>query len=420
MIDKLLIRFNNFLNPKRMAYAWFTGVVLWIAWLLSVFLGPGNMDLANQVIGTDYLQFYTAGMTLRLGESTQLYNFEYQAQLEMLVAGPELVNFHAYITPPFLAFLFVPLSYLPYTLSFIVWSFISLICLYLSLGWLCKCNYVKTFTWSLTFFPIFATISFGQNSLLSLAILSLSYFLWRKRSLFFAGLVSGLILYKPQLVSGIALIWLLEWRRDWKALLGLLSGGVILAALSIGLMPQASQAYLDITRAFLPTMLSMEQFPLWHAHTWRAFWFLLIPGSLSIAELLGLIFSLAGLFFFLLFWRNHHKDEPLLFAAAVCLTLWISPHAMIYDWALLLIPAILLWHNKIHYRHIWRPLFASLWVALLISGPLTVYQVKVLPIAIQISLPIFSLVLYIAHKTFAHAPTSFLSQQGDSINNIQG
>lgn len=417
MIEKFLSRFNHFLNPRRMAYAWFTGGVLWFAWLLSISLGPGNMDLAKQVVGTDYLQFHTAGMTVRLGDSARLYDFEYQARLELEIAGPELVNFHAFITPPFFAYLFVPLSYLPYPLSFAVWSIFGLACLYISLRWVNANQPVKALLWSLTFFPIFATISFGQNSLLSLLILALTYVLWRKRFLLAAGLASSLILYKPQLVLGVGLLWLLEWRRDWKALFGLASGAAGLIALSFLSMPEASKAYLEISRTMLSSLLSREQFPLWHAHTWRAFWYLLFPGQLSIAEIFGLAFSIAGLAFFFMFWRKHRNEDSLLYAVAVCLTLWVSPHAMIYDWAVLLIPAVMLWEIYTPLRHTWKPLFAFLWIITFLSGPLTVAQIKILPVAIQISLPALGIVAAFVLKTLWQSPSQITDVTNKQMTN---
>jgi hypothetical protein len=400
---KLLLRFDRFLNPRRLAYAWITGTALWFAWLLSILLGPGNMDLANQVIGTDYLQFHAAGVTVRHGDSDILYDFPYQAELERQIAGPELVSFHAFITPPFFAYVFVPFSYLPYPISFAIWSILSLLCLYLSFLLLKTPRPAKSFLWSLTFFPVFAAISFGQNSLLSLFLMCVIYLLWRKRALLLAGLICSLLLFKPQLVLGIGLLWLLEWRKDWRALLGLANGGIGLVIISFAFMPQASMAYLDFARGSLSSMLTWEQFPIWHAHTWRAFWFLLLPNQLSLSEIIYLLFSLLGTVFFVTLWKKYRGNATLAFSSAIWLTLWVSPHAMIYDWTLILIPAVLLWDNHIVSQQLYKPLAALLWIALFISGPLTALQLKILPVALQISLPVFGVVTAIAFKTVKNA-----------------
>ena len=41
-------------------------------------------------------------------------------------------------------------------------------------------------------------------------------------------------------------------------------------------------------------------------------------------------------------WRANRDSPRVVFAASVLLTLWASPHALIYDWALVAVPAVLL------------------------------------------------------------------------------
>src|SRR4030043_1308440 len=194
------VRFNRILTSKRLTYAWVTGAALWFGWLLSCLLGPGNMDLAGHVVGTDYITIYASGVALRQGQSANLYNFDFQNQLEQLIAGPELTTFNAFITPPFLAWLFVPFSLLPYIWSFVAWSLLSVLFLWVSLKLLSTEQPIKALVYSLTWFPILATISFCENSLLSLFILCLTYWCWRKEKYLLAGRVVTLLLYKPQLI----------------------------------------------------------------------------------------------------------------------------------------------------------------------------------------------------------------------------
>ncbi len=388
------LRLHRILTPQRISYAWVAGIGLWAAWLFSAILGPGNFDLADQVVGTDYIQFYTAGVSLRQGDSASLYNFEFQSQVEQAVAGPELLSFHAFITPPFLAWLFVPLSLLPYLWSFVLWSLFSLALLPASLRLLAYAHPLRGSLWALTWFPVFAAITFGQNSLLSLGILCLVYALWRRSHPLLAGLALSLVLFKPQLALGVLILWLLEWRLEWKSLLGFALGGGTLAALTFIFLPEASLAYLTFTQEVLPGLISQAQFPLWHSHALRSFWLLLIPGQLTLAEVLALIFSALGVLAFLRLWQRRRGEGPVLFAAAICLTIWITPHAMIYDWAILLIPAVLLWQHLPAARLQWKVLFAITWLVTFLSGPLTFAQRSFLPVALQISVPVLGLVLY--------------------------
>lgn len=374
------------LTPARLRYAWIAGGALWLAWLLSLLFGAGRFDLAGQVVGTDYLQFYAAGATLERGEEARLYDFEYQNRLQEQIAGKKHGGHFAF-TPPFFAWVFVPLCLLPYTLSFAVWSLLGLACLGLSLVSTGARNPVPCFGWALTWFPVIAAVTFGQNSLLSLGLLSLTCLLWRRGRRLAAGMVCSLALYKPQLVLGVGFLWLLEWRRDWRTLAGLALGGAVLVGLSLWLLPESSRHYAELSRKVIPGIARQEAFPLWHAHTPRAFWLLLLPGQPVLDEILSFLSAAAGLVAFLHFRRNLRGETDLLFAGAICLTLWISPHAMIYDWAILLIPAVLLWEKRPDCRGRWKVLFAAIWIATFLGGPLTYGQLRILPFAVQITVP---------------------------------
>ncbi len=392
------MRIDQFLNSRRMTYAWIAGGVLWIAWLLSTILGPGNMDMNGQVIGADYLPFYATGMTLREAHSADLYNFEYQSQMEVSIAGPELTSYHAFLNPPFLAWVFVPFTYLPYTWSFIAWSLLSLLCLWLSIKLLARDHPGKSLLWSLTWFPIFAAVSFGQNSLQSLFLFSLAFWLWKKDRHLAAGLVSSLLLIKPQMVLGIGLLWLLDWRKSWKSLFGLTVGGGILAGLCFWLLPDASWAYVNLVRTVLPGMPYQAQFPLWHLQSIRGFWISLFPSQNWLVEGLTLVLSAVGVVAFIYLWRANRLNKAVLFATAVCLTIWLNPHTLIYDWSILLLPALILWKEFPQLKPTWKALFFLIWIATFLSGPLTYMQLKILPVAIQVSIPVLCLVFVTLYK----------------------
>lgn len=384
---------SKLLNLRRLTYALITGGALWVTWLVSISFGPRNMDLANQVIGTDYIQFYASGITLRQGAVDRLYDFDYQSQLELEIAGPELNNFHANLTPPFFAWLFAPLSAFPYILSFAIWSTLSLVGLFVSLHFLGVKNTWHTYLWTLCWFPIFATISFGQNSIIVLLALSTAFILLKRKHTYLSGLVASLALFKPQLIIGISIVWLVGWRKDWRALLGLATGGSILTGLSFSLLPEASRDYVQLVTQFLPKMIYQEQFPLYHLHALRGFWVLLFPGREWFAELLSILLTLTALGFFIRFLKNNREHQPLCYASAIAFTILVTPHAMIYDWVLLLIPAVILWQTYPELVNYWRVIFAILWLGTLVSGPITYLQQRILPVAIQISVPIFILLL---------------------------
>jgi len=145
-------------------------------------------------------------------------------------------------------------------------------------------------------------------------------------------------------------------------------------------------------------MARQEGFQLWHAHTPRAFWLLLVPGIPALSEALALLSTGAGIVVFIFFWQKLRREPALLFAGAVFLTLWITPHAMIYDWTILLIPAVLFWEKRPDCRGLWKALFALIWIATLLSGPMTLAQLKILPFAVQVSIPVLLYTLYNTYR----------------------
>lgn len=393
-----------------MAYAWFAGGALWCGWLISLLLGGGNVDLAGQPLGADYLQFYAAGVTVARGDSARLYDMAYQADLERQIIGPGLASYHAFITPPFLSWVFVPLAMLPYAQSYAVWCGVGLGLLAVSLALLQAPKGGKALLWSLTWFPVFAAISFGQNALVSVFIASAAYGLWRKERPFWAGLVLSLITYKPQLAVGFAVWWLLDVRRCWRALLGLGLGTGVLVAFCFLAMPEASAAYMDFALRVLPDLPNWQDFPIWHLHTVRGFWRLLLPWWPWLGDVLTVVIGGAAVFGFARLTPRYRAQTSVLYAAAVCMSVWLTPHAMAYDWALLLVPAVLFHRLFPAQRERWRILYVLVWLVSFLSGPLTYLQLQVLPVALQISVPILGFVLIYYYCDFIAIAT----QRGES------
>jgi hypothetical protein len=83
-----------------------------------------------------------------------------------------------------------------------------------------------------------------------------------------------------------------------------------------------------------------------------------------------------------------------MFPIAVFLSLWASPHCLIYEWSLLIAAGIVLWERFPASRDVWLCLNAIVWVALAASTPLSLVQEKFLylPGVVQISVPVMGFV----------------------------
>jgi hypothetical protein len=76
-----------------------------------------------------------------------------------------------------------------------------------------------------------------------------------------------------------------------------------------------------------------------------------------------------------------------MFGAAVGLTLWPSAHALIYEYALLAVPAILWWEHAPHLRLRWIGLFTLTWGLLFVVTDLNDAVKRHVPVIVQVSVP---------------------------------
>lgn len=358
---------------KRVWLGLAAGGLVWGAWLVSLALGDWETDVVGQVVSVDHLAFYSPARMIREGREAEIYDDATLFNYQMALFAPGRWNaFEKLRNPPFYALWYYPTSYLPYWGSCWVWTGVGLVCLFVGIRWLGADRPWRATLWSLTFLPVFATVSYGQNSLLSFAMLCGSYRLLAVNRPFAAGLAAGLLLFKPQMLLGLFVWWALDLRRYWACFVGVAVMGVILLAASYPFVPGAWRAFFET----LPANLRFDNFEWWKAHNARAFWRqLLTPGAavnvggvdVSLAIVLWVVSALAGAALFARLWWKCRDDLEVMFGASVLLMLWATPHAMIYEWTAAVVPAVLWWANFPRLRPALLVLYAITWVALFVS-----------------------------------------------------
>lgn len=370
---------------------------MWLIWVASLAVGGWHKDAEGQLLGADHLAFYTAAHLVRDGHQAEMYNHLYLTSYQDTLVGWNYPGLEAYRNPPFYALLYLPTAGLSYYTSFLVWTVIGIALLALSVGLLMPGYPRRVFVWTLTFYPVFAAVSFGQNTFLSLAVFAGVYRLLDADRRFAAGLVAGLLWFKPQLLLGLFIWWAFFPRRYALCWLGVGVAGLVLGALSWLVLPEASQAFVDTLRK----NVGFGGEGMWNKHTPKAFFEMLIPGRPEVYWPLAFIVSGASVG--VAWWVARRSGAPVavMFPIAVFLSLWASPHALIYEWTLLVAAAIVLWERLPQGRSVWLCLFALAWIALAISTPLAVVQIKHLPIAVQVSVPVLGVVGWLAAKELA-------------------
>ncbi len=215
-------------DRDRIRFVALSMVLLCLAGLgASVITARQGQTIFGPQLGADYAAFYLAGAALNAGPPEQLYDITrqheaYHALLPRTPAGMALPFVYA---PP-LAIFARPLAALPYALSYVVWTVISLLafCVAFGLFWrqcpgLQQLDFGTSLVAAASFCPfILETVVGGQCSVLALLCVALSMELERRGRPISAGAALALCLYKPTLLALIIPMLLLTGR--WRMLLG--------------------------------------------------------------------------------------------------------------------------------------------------------------------------------------------------------
>lgn len=178
-------------------------------------------------------------------------------------------------------------------------------------------------------------LGLGQTGSLSLiATVGVHLFMTRDRRIA-AGLLAGVFIMKPPLAFGYGLLWLVKHRQYAISIVMSLVGGL---ALSLPMLPNG----LNPWRAFLANAAertSLDQRiggrSLSFAEFVKPFWYTAPTGFTLAIWGIGIGFAA---FVLVSVNRRYRGDIELLSAAAVTVTVMFSPHVLLYDSLILVIP----------------------------------------------------------------------------------
>lgn len=411
----------------RLWIGWCVGVSVWLTWAGSIVLGAHQhgawRDHEGSLISADHIAFYSAARLVREGQQARIYDHNfiggpdgYQATL----VPCEWNTIIAYRNPPFYTLLYYPTAGLPYLASMVVWQLVGLGCLVLAVRLLRPERPWRTTAWALCFYPIFSIVGFGQNTFLSLLVFAAVYRLAADGRLFAAGLAGGLLWFKPQLLIGLFVWWGLLPVRYARCWAGVLVTGAALAAVSWVALPEASEAFVTS----LKENVGYRGENLWNKHSPRAFWALILPLDEPASEnevnpvILGLAAASALAGVGVAAWAAWRTGGPVdvMFPLAVFLSLWASPHALIYEWALLVAAAVVLWERFPDRRDAWLPLFAVAWLALGTSTTVAKLQIdRQWPVVLQVSVPVLAVVGWLVARELVRARGQSVAGGGQAV-----
>ncbi|HXE53286.1 MAG TPA: glycosyltransferase family 87 protein [Tepidisphaeraceae bacterium] len=337
------------------------GVALFIATVYGAYLlQPRSQVHSGSPMGLDFLAFYTAGDFVREGRSAELYDMPAVLEFQHDLARRGQVKItHEYApwwNPPFYALVFLPFSKLSFPAALRLWTVLNLIC-FAAACWLLSAMLSDRRDWrSWALIPVLMALStpfmlaitHGQNTCTSLLLLCGVVTLWRREEALAAGLLGGLLFYKPQLGLAVGIVLVMD--LGWRAAIGYAITGALLGSATILLLPGTLSSFLHRLPENLHFVQTNSPY-IWQRHvTFKAFWRLLLqgPGAGEASRMVTLLATLgqlsigAALFTITLkLRRSGGLARDRLIAAAITATPLLMPFYFDYDLLLLAIPTVL-------------------------------------------------------------------------------
>jgi hypothetical protein len=197
----------------------------------------------------------------------------------------------------------------------------------------------------LSFFPLIESLQAGQNSGLTLLLMTcLIYFTLKERH-FLTGVFAGLLIYKPQYVLGFLIVWVV-----WKNVKSL-AGFTLIALFWIGSFYllngiELFRTYQSLSPIFV-LLPYIAGFPAYILITLYGLLSTLLPQSTQpysygFTQVVLLVSSLALAYYAFRIRLRPTIERTPAFILAILLPLMATPYALLHD-LVILIPALALW-----------------------------------------------------------------------------
>lgn len=313
------------------------GTLAAIVWL--AISAHGLSDYRGRPLGTDFSDVYAAGMLAREGNASAAYDWPRHYAEEQAIFGRN-TPFYGWHYPPFFLIAAQALAHLPYLTALLLWQGLTLLLYAFAMRALLRSRDVADPLWmlaALAFPAVFVNLTHGQNGFLSAALLAGGLALLQPRP-FLAGLLFGLMAYKPQFVAVIPVALLAA--RQWRALAGLVLSVATLTISATALFGfEIWSAFLQ--SAHLSRTVVLEQGNTGFEKMQSVFAFVrLLGGGVPLAYALQGATSLAVLTALVIVWRKPALHN--LKGALLCFATTLStPYSLDYD-LMVLAPGIAL------------------------------------------------------------------------------
>jgi hypothetical protein len=338
------MRLASRLTSERFLLIYCGGVagmlLLGVVFTFLSLIGSGDAGLKQN----DFIAFYTGGHFVASGHASDIYSIPAVGRFERHLVYPLTVRWGAlpWIYPPFLGILLAPLGALPYTFAWWTWFAINFALLLWSIRWLVSLLRLsqgrKVVFWliTLSFLPAFIALVQAQLSIVLLACFTGAIVSLERDRRVLAGALLACTLIKPQYCLPLLLV--LALRREWRTLAGFALTAAAFTGIPVLLFgPGMIRGYLAILRAAQGWHTRYGYGPRTNYGLAGFMQLLLARHTATMAANALIVLSLAALVW--LVYRRVQADAAL--ALAMLVGILASPHVLVHDLILVLIPVTL-------------------------------------------------------------------------------
>lgn len=342
-------------------------IVITIA-IANCFL-PADKAISRGQFGHDFLAFYSAGKLVRDDNAAALYDLDLLAAEQRQIASKARLELTApiapYWNPPHVALLFSALSELSFNSALLLWTVFGVFCLTTSALLLIaivrdstalRSEWLLVPAAMLVAPPLIQALGHGQNTPLSLLLLTLTVLAWRAHEPIWAGLCCALLFYKPQLAA--VMFVALSLTLGWRVWVGTFVGGLPQLLLTVTRLPGSLGDYFEHMGRNLHA-IQFDQPYLWHRHvTLNGFFRFTFQGNgagethwwLTVASSLAALAIVSAIGW--VWWRSRSElNNAAVLDRFISLTILSMPLLMPfyfdYDLLLLIIPAVLIANERL-------------------------------------------------------------------------
>lgn len=348
---------------RAMAQCWVVMAAIYCIFDLPRQLTDGLTNGAGRPFGDDYINYWSAAYLAVHQQAKLIYDWSGFHAFQQSVVGPELGNYH-YSYPPVLLLLSAPLGLLPYLWGWAVWTLGGWYAFYRAL---LAASTRKVLLLALATPAVLLNTICGQNGTWTAALFGGGLALIDRRPRF-AGVLFGLLIYKPHL--GLLLPIALIAGRRWQTFIFAALTTVVLTAASVLVFGvDIWQAYF-FNLAQLRAVILEDGTGVWHRMMSIFVAARRLGADVSLSYAAQLLFGLIAAIAVAWSWHKDSTSPALRNALLVLGTCLATPYLQDYDFPFAAFIAV--WLLDVARDHPARTTQLKLGIAGVLIGPLLV------------------------------------------------